>query len=121
MGDKAKVLKAQLKKSELFALWDFKPGECELPPGVQENDPVKIRVVGEYKDTEVNVWVVQVNLKNGRRLARRPNRTILHIVKWNKDGVNPVVASRRLNQDNWTRLPLSRQFTVDAIAYFKRV
>jgi len=120
VGDKAKVMKAQLKKSELFALWDFNPGECQLPEGVQEGEPIKIKIVGEYKDSEVNAWIVQATLKNGKRLTHRPNGVVLHIVKWHKNGVNPVVVGRRIQSNGWTRLALSNQFDIGAIAKFNR-
>ena len=85
--------------------WEFAPGKCSLPKGVEENDVVKVRVVGEYHDSEISAEIVEIVTPDGEVLTHQPSGTVLHITR-RADGVPPVQSGIRATEYGWKSVPV---------------
>ena len=77
--------------------WDFNPGKCVLPEGMEEGAEVEVVVVGSYEDEEVQALQVEVVTADGEVLTHQPSGTPLHITI-EANGVPPVEAGLRLKE-----------------------
>jgi len=90
----------------LHITYNFKPegkfSDGPLIPGT-EGDTVSVKVVGTYKDSDMEYDVVEVTLSDGTVLTEQPSGTPFHITKYvNKDnGIKPFMtgAHAKANPD----------------------
>ncbi len=74
--------------------WEFNPGKCKLPEGLEEGEEVAVKVVGEYKDAEISALQVEV-VAGERVLTHQSSGTPLHITLEAR-GVAPVQSGIRI-------------------------
>jgi len=77
--------------------WEFNPGHCSLPAGANEGEEVVVKVVGEYRDSQISALHVEVILADGTVLTHQPSGTPLHITV-KADGVPPVESGLRIKK-----------------------
>ncbi len=93
--------------------WEFNPGNCSLPDGVEEGSEVEVVVTGEYKDSEISALQVEV-MAGERVLTHQSSGTPLHITLEAK-GVAPVQSGIRIAEFGATPI---KPYTIKAKAGF---
>jgi hypothetical protein len=100
--------------------WEFAPGACTLPAGLQEGSEVEVVVIGKYEDDDVACDIVKVVLPNGKVLTNQGSGTLLHMTTKVGEGISPVLSGVRATENGYTSLPEDQYTSLTARAdYFK--
>ena len=92
-----KVFSAFFLEDGRHITWDFNPGKCVLPEGMEEGAEVEVVVVGSYVDEEVQALQVEVVTADGEVLTHQPGGTPLHITVA-VNGVPPMESGVRIKE-----------------------
>lgn len=82
-----KIYSAFFMPNNKHVIWEFAPGSCRLPEGVEQGDTVIIRSIGKYADNDVSCTVVSVELLSGEILSTQESGTLLHFTTMVSHGV----------------------------------
>ena len=83
----------------LHMTWDFNPGKCEFPEGVEEGQKDTLTVVGRYEDKDCRCLIVSFKDGSLDTQRRQPSGTLLHLTEHVSNGVTPYECGQRATKN----------------------
>jgi len=87
------------KGVERHVTWHFNPPKPNLPAGITAGDEVLLRIVGHYKNDQVECFIAQLKLGEDMVEVSPFTGTLLHITLWTAEGVPPVQSGLQATND----------------------